>query len=97
MLQFLLTQKTTGWILSEATDAKVVFKPVDSEDELAAIEFHPRKDKPSEKVMVLLKGKDLHPNGQEIYIQRDIDPGSYLDVASSIFELIALDVDGFDL
>lgn len=96
MLQFLLTQKTTGWMLSEATESVVIFRPEDSEDELAAIEFHPRKDKP-DKVMVLLKGKDLHPNGQEIFIQREVDLGSYLDVASSIFELIALDVEGFDL
>ena len=97
MLQFLLTQKTTGWMLSEATESVIVFKPISTEDPLAAIEFHPRKDKPSEKVMVLLKGKDLHPNGQEIYFQRDIDPDSYLDVASSMFDLIALDVEGFDL
>ena len=97
MLQFLLTQKTTGWMLSEASESVVIFRPEDSEDELAAIEFHPRNDKPTEKVMVLLKGKDLHPNGQEIHFQRDIDPDSYLDVASSMFDLIALDVEGFDL
>lgn len=95
-LSFLLTQSIPGWQLSEASETKVIFKPIETEDPTAAIEFHPRTDKP-EKAYALFKGKNFHPEGQELFFQKEIKLSSYLGVAASMFEMMFLDEDGFDL
>jgi hypothetical protein len=94
-LKYLLSQSISGWQLSEATETKVTFKPIECEDELAAIEFHPRLDNP-EKAYALFKGKNIHSNGQEIFFQKEIKPAGYLGVAASMYEMMFLDEDGFD-
>ena len=96
-LTFLLTQSIPGWQLSESTEKIVIFKPISTEDPMAAIEFHPRKDKPTEKVMALLKGKGFPLNGQDLVFQREIKPKDYLSLASQMHEIISMDLEGFDL
>ena len=95
-LSFLLTQTTKYWTLSEATESKIVFKPTDSEDELAAIEFIPRTDNPL-KAMALLKGKGFPLNGQDLVYQREVKPKDYLSVSAEMHEIISMDLDDFDL
>jgi hypothetical protein len=92
MLQFLITQKTTGWILSEASEFVVVFKPSETEDPTAAICFVPRTDKP-EKVYAILQG---NRSQQDLFFQKEIEPSSYLAVSVSMHELMFLD-EGFEL
>lgn len=94
-LKFLVSQSISGWQLSEVSENKVIFKPIETEDSTAAIEFHPRTDKP-ERAYALFKGKNIHPNGQELFFQKEIKPTSYLGVATSMYEMIFLDEDGFD-
>lgn len=96
MLQFLLTQKTTGWMLSEATENKVIFKPLETDDPSASIEFIPRSDDKL-KTMALLKGKGLHPAGQDLVFQREIKPKDYLSMAAQMHEIVSMDLEGFDL
>jgi len=95
-LNFLLTQTSKYWTLSEATETKIVFKPIDSEDELAAIEFIPRTDNPL-KAMALSKGKGFPLNGQDLVFQREIKPKDYLSIAAQMHEIVSMDLDGFDL
>ncbi len=92
MLQFLLTQKTTGWMLSEATESVVVFKPLETEDPSSAICFVPRKDNP-EKVYAILQGNGTQ---QDLILQKEIEPSSYLAVSLSMHELMFQE-EGFDL
>jgi hypothetical protein len=95
-LTFLLTQTSPNWKLTEATENKLVFKPTDSEDELAAIEFIPRTDNPL-KAMALLKGKGFPLNGQDLVYQREVKPKDYLSLASQMHEIISMDLESFDL
>jgi hypothetical protein len=96
MLTFLHKQKADNWELTEIADKKVIFRPIACEDPTAAIEFLPRIDKP-EKAYALFKGKNIHPAGQELFFQKEIEPGSYLGVAASMYEMMFLDEGGFDL
>ena len=96
-LTFLLTQSIPGWKLSEATEKIVIFKPLETQDPTASIEFIPRTDNPSEKVMALLKGKGLPLNGQDLVFQREIKPKDYLSLASQMHEIVSMDLEGFDL
>lgn len=93
---FLLNQTSKNWYLFEATDAKVVFKPLETDDPTASIEFIPRTDNP-EKVMALLKGKGLPLNGQDLVFQRSIKPKDYLSMAASMHEIVSMDLEGFEL
>jgi hypothetical protein len=95
-ITFLLTQTSPDWILAEATESKVVFKPMSPEDPSASIEFIPRSDNPL-KAMALLKGKGLPLNGQDLHFQREIKPKDYLSFASQMHEIISMDLEGFDL
>ena len=95
-LTFLLTQTASNWQLSKATESVVIFKPIDSEDELAAIEFISRSDTPL-KAMALLKGKGLPLNGQDLVFQREIKPKDYLSLAAQMHEIVSMDLEGFDL
>ena len=93
MLTFLLTQTTENWQLSVATESLVIFKPIETDDPTAAIEFHPRTDKP-EKAFAILKGKGAQ---QDLFFQKEIKSTSYLSVAASMYELIFMDKDGLGL
>ena len=95
-LTFLLTQTASNWQLSSASETKIVFKPIDTEDELAAIEFIPRTYNPL-KAMALLKGKGLPLNGQNLVFQREIKPKDYLSIAAQMHEIVSMDLEGFDL
>jgi hypothetical protein len=87
MLQFLLTQKTTGWMLSEASESVFVFKPESTQDPTAAICFVPRTDNP-EKAYAILQGNGTQ---QDLILQKEIEPSSYLAVSISIWELMFLE------
>ncbi len=95
-LTFLLSQTSSNWQLTEATENKIVFKPKSTLDPTASIEFIPRTDNP-QKVMALLKGKGLPLNGQDLVFQRTIKPKDYLSMAASMHEIVSMDLDGFDL
>ena len=95
MLKFLLSQTSSNWQLTEATESLVIFKPVETEDPSAAICFVPRTDNP-EKAMALLKGKGLPLNGQDLMFQRTIKPKDYLSMAASMHEIVSMDLEGFD-
>ena len=83
-LTFLLSQTSSNWQLTEATENKIVFKPVETEDPTAAICFVPRQDKP-EKVYAILQGNGTQ---QDLILQKEIEPSSYLAVSISIWELM---------
>lgn len=90
MLTNLLTQSVPNWELSEVFESKLIFKPTSTLDPTASIEFLPRRDNP-EKAYALLKGKDIHPAGQELFFQKEIKPESYLDFAVGMYEMLYLD------
>jgi hypothetical protein len=90
-LTFLLTQTSSNWKLSLASEKIVIFKPVETEDPTAAISFVPREDKP-EKAYAILQGKGLQ---QDLFIQKEIKPKDYLSVAAGMHEIIFSDE--FDL
>lgn len=96
-LTFLLTQSIPGWQLTTASESVVIFKPKSTSDPTASIEFIPRTDNPSEKVMALLKGKGLPLNGQDLIFQKEIKPKDYLSMAAEMHEIVSMDLDGFDL
>ena len=87
MLQFLLTQSIPGWQLTTATEALVIFKPLKTEDPTAAICFVPRQDNP-EKAYAILQGNGSQ---QDLILQKEIEPSSYLAVSVSIWELMFLE------
>jgi hypothetical protein len=91
-LTFLLTQTSSNWILTEATEKVVIFKPIVTSDPTASISFVPREDNP-EKVYAILQGKGLQ---QDLFIQKEIKPKDYLSVAAGMHEIIFSD-EGFDL
>jgi hypothetical protein len=91
-LTFLLTQSIPGWQLTTASESVVIFKPVETEDPTAAICFVPREDNP-QKVYAILQGKGLQ---QDLMIQKEIEPSSYLAVSISMWELMFMDEE-FDL
>ncbi len=95
-LTFLLSQTSSNWKLSEASEKIVIFKPVETSDPSAAICFVPRIDNP-EKAMALLKGKGLPLNGQDLIFQKEIKPKDYLSLAAQMHEIVSMDLDGFDL
>lgn len=86
-LTFLLTQSIPGWHLSSATESVVVFKPESTQDPTAAICFVPRKDNP-EKVFAILQGNGTQ---QDLILQKEIEPSSYLSVSISMWELMFLE------
>jgi hypothetical protein len=90
-LSFLLSQTSSNWKLSSATETVVIFKPVETLDPTAAICFVPREDNP-EKVYAILQGKGLQ---QDLIIQKEIKPKDYLSVAAGMHEIIFSDE--FDL
>jgi len=90
-LTFLLTQTSSNWQLSEASESLVIFKPVETDDHTAAICFVPREDNP-QKVYAILQGKGLQ---QDLLIQKEIKPKDYLSVAAGMHEIIFSDE--FDL
>ena len=83
-LTFLLTQSIPGWQLTTATESVVVFKPLVTEDPTAAICFVPRDDNP-EKVYAILQGNGSQ---QDLILQKEIEPSSYLAVSISMHELM---------
>ena len=91
-LTFLLTQSIPGWQLTTASEALVVFKPLETEDPTAAICFVPRTDNP-EKVYAILQGNGTQ---QDLILQKEIEPSSYLAVSISMHELMFME-EGFDL
>ncbi|NQW77033.1 MAG: hypothetical protein HQ448_09530 [Cytophagales bacterium] len=95
-LTFLLSQTSSNWKLSEASEKIVIFKPVETSDPSAAICFVPRTDNP-EKAMALLKGKGLPLNGQDLIFQKEIKPKDYLSFAAQMHEIVSMDLEGFDL
>lgn len=84
MLQFLLTQSIPGWQLTTASEALVIFKPKSTLDPTAAICFVPREDNP-EKVYAILQGNGSQ---QDLILQKEIEPSSYLAVSISMHELM---------
>ena len=90
-LSFLLTQTSSNWKLSEASESVVIFKPIVTSDPTAAISFVPREDNP-EKVYAILQGKGLQ---QDLFFQKEIKPKDYLSVAAGMHEIIFSDE--FDL
>jgi hypothetical protein len=95
-LTFLLTQSIPGWHLTTASESVVIFKPLETIDPTASIEFVPREDDKL-KTMALLKGKGLPLNGQDLVFQRTIKPKDYLSMAASMHEIVSMDLEGFDL
>ncbi len=91
-LTFLLTQTADNWQLTTASEKIVIFKPIFTSDITAGICFVPREDK-SEKVYAILQGNSSQ---QDLIIQKEIDPSSYLAVSISMWELIFMDGE-FDL
>ena len=91
-LTFLLSQSIPGWQLITASESVVIFKPVKTSDTTAAICFVPREDNP-EKVYAILQGNGTQ---QDLFIQKEIEPSSYLAVSISIWELMFMD-EGFEL
>lgn len=91
-LTFLLTQTSSNWKLSSATESVVIFKPVETEDPTAAICFVPREDDKT-KVYAILQGKGLQ---QDLIIQKEIKPKDYLAVSAQMHEIIFSD-EGFEL
>lgn len=83
-LTFLLTQTSSNWKLSSATESVVIFKPVETEDPTAAICFVPREDDKT-KVYAILQGNGTQ---QDLILQKEIEPSSYLAVSISIWELM---------
>ena len=83
-LTFLLSQTSSNWQLTEASESVVIFKPVETEDPSAAICFVPRTDNP-EKVYAILQGNGTQ---QDLILQKEIEPSSYLAVSISIWELM---------
>jgi hypothetical protein len=92
-LTFLLTQSIPGWQLTSASESVVIFKPVKTLDPTAAICFVPREDNPEEKVYAILQGNGSQ---QDLILQKEIEPSSYLAVSISIWELMFMDEE-FDL
>jgi len=90
-LTFLLTQTSSNWKLSSATESLVIFKPIETLDPTAGISFVPREDKP-EKVYAILQGKGTQ---QDLIIQKEIKLKDYLSVAAGMHEIIFSDE--FDL
>lgn len=86
-LTFLLTQSIPGWHLTTASESVVVFKPLETEDPTAGICFVPRTDKP-EKVYAILQGNGTQ---QDLILQKEIEPSSYLAVSISMWELMFLE------
>jgi hypothetical protein len=91
-LTFLLTQTADNWQLTTASESVVIFKPIETLDPTAAICFVPREDNP-QKVYAILQGNSSQ---QDLIIQKEIDPSSYLAVSISMWELMFMD-GGFDL
>jgi hypothetical protein len=91
-LTFLLTQTYDNWQLTTASESVVIFKPVETSDPTASISFVPREDNP-EKVYAILQGNGSQ---QDLMIQKEIEPSSYLAVSISMWELMFMD-EGFDL
>jgi len=91
-LTFLLTQSIPGWQLSEATESVVIFKPVETSDPTAGICFVPREDN-NQKVYAILQGNGTQ---QDLILQKEIEPSSYLAVSVSMWELMFMD-EGFEL
>ena len=91
-LTFLLTQSIPGWHLTTATEPVVIFKPESTQDPTAAICFVPRQDNP-EKVYAILQGNGTQ---QDLILQKEIEPSSYLAVSVSMHELMFQE-EGFDL
>jgi hypothetical protein len=91
-LTFLLTQSIPGWQLTTASEAVVIFKPLETDDPSSAICFVPREDNP-EKVYAILQGNGTQ---QDLIIQKEIEPSSYLAVSISMWELMFMD-EGFEL
>jgi hypothetical protein len=91
-LTFLLTQTADNWQLTTANESVVVFKPEVTGDPTAAICFVPRQDNP-EKAYAILQGNGTQ---EDLIIQKEIEPSSYLAVSISIWELMFMD-EGFDL
>ncbi|MEY4610353.1 MAG: hypothetical protein RL246_672, partial [Bacteroidota bacterium] len=87
-----LTQSIPGWQLTTATESVVVYKPEVTGDPTAAICFVPRQDNP-EKVYAILQG---HGTQQDLILQKEIEPSSYLAVSISMWELMFRE-EGFDL
>lgn len=86
-LTFLLTQSIPGWHLTTASESVVIFKPVETEDPTAAICFVPREDN-NQKVYAILQGNGTQ---QDLIIQKEIEPSSYLAVSVSMHEIIFSD------
>jgi hypothetical protein len=91
-LTFLLSQTSSNWQLSEASEKIVIFKPKSTDDPSAAICFVPREVNP-QKVYAILQGKGLQ---QDLFIQKEIKPKDYLSVAAGMHEIIFSD-EGFEL
>ena len=91
-LTFLLTQTSDNWQLTTASESVVIFKPKSTDDPTAAICFVPREDNP-QKVYAILQGNGTQ---EDLIIQKEIDPSSYLAVSISMWELMFMD-EGFDL
>ncbi len=91
-LTFLLSQSIPGWQLTNASASVVIFKPIETLDPTAGIYFVPREDKP-ERVFAILQGNGTQ---QDLIIQKEIDPSSYLAVSVSMWELMFID-EGFEL
>jgi len=91
-LTFLLSQTSSNWQLTTASESVVIFKPVETEDPTAAICFVPREDN-NQKVYAILQGNGSQ---QDLMIQKEIDPSSYLAVSISMWELMFMD-EGFEL
>ena len=91
-LTFLLTQTADNWQLTTASESVVIFKPVKTLDPTAAICFVPREDNP-QKVYAILQGNGTQ---EDLIIQKEIEPSSYLAVSISMWELMFMD-EGFEL
>ena len=86
-LTFFLTQSIPGWQLTTASESVVIFKPVETLDPTAAICFVPRQDNP-DKVYAILQGNGSQ---QDLILQKEIEPSSYLAVSTSMWELMFLE------
>ena len=91
-LTFLLTQTYDNWQLTSASESVVIFKPVETLDPTASISFVPREDN-NQKVYAILQGNSTQ---QDLILQKEIEPSSYLAVSISMYELMFLE-EGFDL
>ena len=91
-LTFLLTQSIPGWQLSSASESVVIFKPSETDDPSAAICFVPREYN-NQKVYAILQGNGSQ---QDLILQKEIEPSSYLAVSISMWELMFMD-EGFEL